>query len=318
MASTSHRHPDVDLDLTRDALATSTLSHGLHVLGDRWTVAVILGAFLGIRRFDEWQAKLNIPRHTLTERLKALAELGLLEQRPYQERPLRHAYHLTDKGLALYNHVLMMWLWERRWGSRQLALPQRLVHRKCGHAFMPELVCAACGDKVGVNDLSLSLKVNNALLAEPVPRQRGARLSPEESTQMGLGLRVDRWALLIISAVLLGCHYFDQLSHVLGIGSSVLARRLSGMVDSGLLLCQTDLNDARRKIYRLTPASRDLFGYIICFSNWAGRYHFHQASSIRPTHKTCGQPLLPQVVCSHCHEPLNPRDVSYAKKIPGA
>ncbi len=301
-----------DLDLTRDALASSTLSHGLQLLGDRWSVAVILSAFLGVRRFDDWQSRLNIPRHTLTQRLKSLMSLGLLEQRPYQTRPLRQAYHLTDKGLALYNHVLMMWAWERRWGSRQLALPQQLVHRNCGHAFLPELGCVACGDKVGVNDLTFSLQTNPALLREPAPRLRSARLSPNEGTQMGLGLRVDRWTLLIVSGLLLGCHYFDQLSHVLGIGSSVLARRLSDMVDCGLLLCQPDLVDARRRVYRLTPASRDLFGYIMCFSSWAGRHHFHTPSSILPTHKACGQAFVPQVVCSHCREPLRAKDVAFS------
>ena len=123
-----------DLDLTRDALASSTLSHGLHLLGDRWTVAVILGAFLGLRRFDEWQTRLNIPRHTLNLRLKALTELGLLQQRPYQQRPLRHAYRLSDKGLTLYSHVLMMWVWERRWGARLLALPHVLCISFDGNA----------------------------------------------------------------------------------------------------------------------------------------------------------------------------------------
>ena len=312
-----------DLDLTRDALASSTLGHGLLLLGDRWTVALILHAFLGVRRFDRWQALLGIPRHTLAARLKALTALDLLEQRPYQERPLRQAYHLTAKGLTLYNHVLMMWVWERRWGSRQLALPQRLVHQTCGHAFVPELGCAACCGKVGLNDLRFSLQVNAALLGKSMSgeaqglatplRQRGARLTPQESQQMGLGLRVDRWALLIVASVFLGCHHFDQLSHVLGIGTSVLARRLASMVEAGLLLCQSDLADARRKIYRLTPASRDLFGYIMCFSSWAARHHFQQPSSIQPTHKACGKPFVPQVVCGHCHEPLQPRDVSFRK-----
>ena len=327
-----------DLDLTRDALASSTLSHGLHLLGDRWTVAVILGAFLGVRRFDELQTRLNIPRHTLNQRLKALTELGLLQQRPYQQRPLRHAYHLTDKGLTLYSHVLMMWVWERRWGARQLALPPRLVHQTCGHAFMPELTCTACGDKVGVGDLTFSLRVNSELLAAmqaasqaanlvsavamPALRQRGSRLARRDSAkdgkegqagQVGLDLRADRWVLLIVSAVLLGCHHFDQLSHVLGIGSSVLARRLSSMVDSGLLLCQADLSDARRKVYRLTPASRDLFGYIMCFASWASRHHFQQASSIMPTHKACGKPFVPQVVCSHCRTPLEGRQVTFTQ-----
>ena len=301
-----------DLDLTRDALASSTLSHGLQVLGDRWSVALILAAFLGVRRFDDWQSRLSIPRHTLTQRLKSLMALGLLELRPYQTRPVRHAYHLTDKGLALYNHVLMMWAWERRWGSRQLALPQRLTHRSCSHPFLPELGCRACGEKVGVNDLVFSLKTNPSLMNEPAPRLRSARLSPTEGAQMGLGLRVDRWTLLIVSGLLLGCHYFDQLSHVLGIGSSVLARRLSDMVDCGLLLCQPDLVDARRKVYRLTPASRDLFGYIMCFSSWASLHHFHQPSSIAPTHKSCGKPFVPQVMCSHCRKPLKPKEVLFS------
>lgn len=299
-----------DLDLTRDALATSTLSHGLHLLGDRWMVALLLGAFLGIRRFDDWQGRLGIPRHTLAERLKRLMELGMLRQRPYQERPVRQGYHLTAKGLQLYPHVLMMWVWERRWGTRPLALPEKLVHRTCGCAFSPQMTCSHCQDKVGVNDLSFTLVVNPGPPAETSLRQRAPRLAAPKEGPMGSGLRVDRWLLMIVSAVLLGCHHFDQLSHVLGIGSSVLARRLSGMVDSGLLLCQADTRDARRKIYRLTPASRDLFGYIICFSNWSSR-HLGQPNSIRSRHKGCGEAFVPSVVCSECRGILQPWDVSF-------
>jgi DNA-binding HxlR family transcriptional regulator len=136
-------------------------------------------------------------------------------------------------------------------------------------------------------------------------------VAANDGTDMGLGLRVDRWSLLIVNAVILGCHHFDQIAHVLGIASSVLSRRLSGMVEAGLLLCQPDLNDARRNIYRLTPASRDLFGYLVCFSTWAARDHLHQPSSIRPIHKGCGKPFVPQVSCSACGEPVKPRDVSF-------
>ena len=290
-------------------MASSTLSHGLQVLGDRWTVSVLLGAFLGVRRFDDWQSQLGIPRQTLTQRLKTLVTLGLLRQRPYQERPQRLGYHLTQQGLALYDHVLMIWAWERRWGSREMPLPQQLVHQPCGHAFVPLMVCSHCHEHVGPNDLRFSLVVNSALMPDPAQRQRTPRMSAQEGPQMGLGLRVDRWALLIVSAVFLGCHYFDQLEQVLGIGPSVLARRLSGMVDDGLLLCQPDLADGRRRIYRMTPGSRDLFGYVLCFSSWASRHHFKQASSIRPTHKGCGEAFVPKVVCSHCQALLLPLEV---------
>lgn len=301
-----------DLDLTRDALASSTLSHGLLVLGDRWTVAVLMGAFTGVNRFDDWQTRLGIPRPTLADRLKNLVALGLMRQREYQQRPTRHAYHLTRAGLQLYGHVLMIWMWEKRWGTRKTALPEKLLHARCGKHFVPVLACAACGEKAGMNDMELTLKVNQALLKEAAQAGRTSRLAATDATGMGLGLRVDRWSLLIVTAVVLGCHYFDQLLHVLGIASSVLSRRLSGMVESGLLLAQPDSEDARRINYRLTPASRDLFAYLVCFSNWAGNHHLHQPSSIRPVHRNCGKPFVPQVVCSQCAEVLQPWDVSFA------
>jgi DNA-binding HxlR family transcriptional regulator len=300
-----------DLDLTRDALASSTLNHGLMVLGDRWTVAVLLGAFTGAHRFEEWQTRLGIPRPTLASRLRSLVGLGLLRRRAYQQRPERFGYHLTSAGLKLYDHVLMSWLWEKRWGTRRTTLPPRLLHHGCGHHFVPVLACSACGDKAGMGDLQLRLQVNSLLLARAGRPGRTARVASTDATSMGLGLRVDRWSLLIVSAVLLGCHYFDQLLHVLGISSSVLARRLGSMVETGLLLCQPDQDDARRNVYRLTAASRDLFGYLVCFSTWASREQLHQPSSIRPTHKACGKAFVPQVVCSACRQRLRPWDVSY-------
>lgn len=302
---------DDQLDLRRDALATSTLDHGLQLLGDRWTMAVVLGAFLGIRRFDNWHRQLAIPRHTLSDRLRALQGLGLLRQRLYQERPPRHEFLLTDKGLALYPHVLMMWSWERRWGRRAGDLPVRLVHARCGQPFVPWLACGECHGKTGIGDLDFTLEPNDALRDRAPGRARAARLAPGDASGPNRGLRVDRWALLIVSAVLLGCHHFDEFSRVLGIGSSVLTRRLADMVEAGLLLAQTDLADGRRRIYRLTPASRDLFGYILCFSSWASRSHFEQPSSIRPLHRACGHAFVPEVVCSHCHAPLSAREVGF-------
>jgi DNA-binding HxlR family transcriptional regulator len=131
-------------------------------------------------------------------------------------------------------------------------------------------------------------------------------------------LRVDRWSLLIVNAVILGCHHFDQLLHVLGISSSVLARRLAGMSESGLLLCEPDTRDQRRNIYRLTPASRDLFGYLVCLSSWAGQHYLHQPSSIRPLHKRCGHGFVPEVSCSSCAAPVFPWDVSFTAVHPAS
>lgn len=303
----------VDINATREAISTSTLSHGLKLVGDRWTVQVLLGAFMGLRRFDDWQAALHIPRHTLADRLKALVQMDVLRPRLYQERPERYAYHLTRKGLALYDSVLMTWEWELRYGDRDAPLPTRLVHQRCGHAFMPELTCSACGEAVQMTDLQFELKPNPRLPHDTAAPPRTPRMSVGDTpgTGMGLGLRVDRWSLLIITALILGCHYFDQLSAVLRIGPSVLTRRLANLVSCGLLQCAVDRDDARRRVYRLTPASRALFGYIVCLSTWASSQHFHEPSSIRPRHTRCGHAFVPRVACGHCHGPVQPWDVAF-------
>ena len=299
-----------DLDLTRDAIASSALNHGLMALGDNWTSAVLMGAFTGINQFDVWHEQLGIPRATLTNRLEKLIDMGLMRRRSYGERPARQGYRLTQAGLKLYNHILMFWAWERRWGLRKDALPTQLVHRSCGQSFTPVLACSACHCKTGLDDLTLTLKVNPILLERAAQSGRNGRVARVDKS--GMGLRVDRWSLLIVNAVILGCHHFDQLVHVLGISSSVLTRRLAGMEQSGLLSCQDDVQDNRRRRYRLTPASRDLFGYLVCLSSWATRHYLHLSASVLTLHKACNQDFTPEVLCSCCAQPVLPWDVTFS------
>ncbi|MCO8251171.1 winged helix-turn-helix transcriptional regulator [Comamonas thiooxydans] len=305
------KQADFDLTLVRDALSSSNLSHGLKLIGDHRTAQVVFGAFLGQRRFDDWLSGSNMPRHTLAERLKSLVQMDVLRPRMYQERPERYAYHLTTKGMALYDSVLMIWDWEQRFGERQAALPSRLVHHNCGHAFHPELACSACDERVSMYDLEYALEPNPKLPHDTGEAMRTPRLRTPTDSGFALGLRVDRWSLLIVTAVTLGCHYFDQLSYVLRIGPGVLSKRLASMVESHLLVCDADRTDARRKRYGLTPSSRGLFGYIVCLATWSGTHYFHEPSSIKPTHKACGNPFVPHVTCSHCHQPLRPWEVKF-------
>ena len=299
----------LDLKLLRAALDTSTLSHGLRRVGDRWTVQILMAAFLRVRRFDEFQARLGIPRPTLSDRLKALVAMQMLRQVPYGTRPVRHEYRLAPKGLAMYDAVLMIWDWESRFGDGAARLPGRLVHRSCGHAFRPKLSCGTCAEEVGIADLTMRLRPNPRLPPDATgsPRTPRVPLGPEPS----LGLRLDRWALMIVTAVILGCRYFDQLGQVLGIGPSVLAGRLAAMVDEGLLRVVPDRDDARRRVYLLTPASRALFPYLTTFATWASEQLFDEAGSIAPIHRACGTPFVARATCSHCHARLDPREVIF-------
>lgn len=300
---------NLDLDLMRAALASSTLSHGLRRVGDRWTVQILMGAFMGLRRFDDFQARLGIPRHTLSERLKTLVAMDLMRLHPYQTRPPRNEYRLAPKGLAIYDAVLMVWDWEHRFGDRQEGLPRRLIHKTCGHAFLPKLACGTCGEEVTMNDLGFRLRPNRRLPAEITRDARTPRISVAGTAS--LGLRLDRWALMIVTAVTLGARHFDQLSHVLSIGPSVLSHRLGAMVEAGLLKVVPDRDDQRRRVYLLTPASRALFGYLTTFATWASEHLLHEPSSIAARHRACGTPFVARAACSHCHARLLPHEVRF-------
>ncbi|MDT8989315.1 winged helix-turn-helix transcriptional regulator [Curvibacter sp. APW13] len=295
-------------DLHR-ALMHGPLSQGLHYLGERWTVAILLGAFMGTKRFEGWLSLLGIPRATLSDRLRSLCQLGVLERRDSSG-----SYHLSPAGLALYDAVLMIWDWERRFGGRDLAMPTTLVHQPCGHAFTPELTCRHCPAPAHLHRLRLELVPSSGLTPPRLPpatRQRGARMGDSAHTaRMGLGLRVDRWALLCVAAVMLGCHHFSSLQVTLGVSSAVLARRLAALVDAGLLHVDADRSDARKRHYALTPASHALLGYIVCFDHWAATHLTHCQPTIAPVHADCGTLFVPTTACSHCHSRLLPREVT--------
>jgi DNA-binding HxlR family transcriptional regulator len=59
-----------------------SIARALEVVGERWTLLIVRDAFLGLRRFDEFQESLGIARNVLTDRLNRLVEEGILERVP--------------------------------------------------------------------------------------------------------------------------------------------------------------------------------------------------------------------------------------------
>jgi len=125
---------------------TCSVARSLAVVGDRWTLMVLRDCFLGTRRFDAFQRQLGATPHVLTDRLRKLVDAGVLERVAYQERPTRHEYRLTEKGLDLYPVIASLVRWGDRWEAGAAGPPLELRHRDCGHATTPTLVCSECGE----------------------------------------------------------------------------------------------------------------------------------------------------------------------------
>ena len=135
---------------------TCSVARALEVVGERWTILILRDAFLGVRRFDEFQRSLGVARNVLNTRLQRLVDAGLLERRRYQERPERFEYRLTDRGLDLWPAIVAL----MQWGDRHLAEgdgpPLVLEHRGCGGPVTDRRTCAHCGADLGVRDVHVT------------------------------------------------------------------------------------------------------------------------------------------------------------------
>ena len=104
-------------------------------------------ALHGMTRFDEFQNSLGIAPNTLTRRLNALVEAGLLERRRYSDHPPREEYVPTARGRDLRPVVVAL----LAWGNKHFApegLSVILINRKTGAVVDPILADPATGRPV--------------------------------------------------------------------------------------------------------------------------------------------------------------------------
>jgi DNA-binding HxlR family transcriptional regulator len=136
-----------------------SLARALEVIGERWTPLILRDAFYGVRRFNDFQAHLDIPKAVLSDRLSGLVEEGILERRPDPQHAGRHIYELTAQGRELWPALYALLVW----GGRHRHPNSRVFkHAACGTRLDDNGRCDTCGMTPGPEDI----------LTEP---QRGRR-----------------------------------------------------------------------------------------------------------------------------------------------
>ena len=117
----------------------------LEIVGEWWSLLIVRDAFLGVTRFDDFQARLGISRNILTQRLNHLVDNGVLRRVPYEDHPPRSEYRLTDKGRDLWHVVTAMRQWGDRWAAPD-GPPLKVRHNTCGRITKAVPVCSHCGE----------------------------------------------------------------------------------------------------------------------------------------------------------------------------
>ena len=122
-----------------------SVARTLAVVGERWTMLILREAFLGRRRFDDFQRNTGIARNILATRLRALTRHGIFERVRSRDSAKRVEYRLSQKGLDLYPVLISLMRWGDRWLAGKQGPPMMLIHRGCGRTTRPKMVCTHCG-----------------------------------------------------------------------------------------------------------------------------------------------------------------------------
>lgn len=120
----------------------SSLADAVERVGDRWTLLVVDALLDGPARYGELQdAVEGISPNVLSQRLKHLEAEGLVLATPYQDRPQRFAYELTERGRELGDVLTLL----AQWGAAGVGADERaLRHELCGTPVEVRRWCPTC------------------------------------------------------------------------------------------------------------------------------------------------------------------------------
>jgi DNA-binding HxlR family transcriptional regulator len=130
-----------------------SIGHVLDIIGEGWSILIIREAFLGTRRFEEFQSRLGIARNILTARLKNLCANQILDRVPVKEGARRHEYLLTHKGKEMMPLLIALTQWGDKWVFGAGNEPMIFLDREDGQPISRVQVYSARGEVLRPRDI---------------------------------------------------------------------------------------------------------------------------------------------------------------------
>lgn len=109
----------------------------------------------GNHRFDALVRNTGAPRDRLASRLRALEAAGVIERRPYSDRPPRSEYHLTEAGRDLRHVLQSLRAWGDTWAVDE---PPNVFVHSCGHVLGDSVLCGHCSQPADPDELTLQVR----------------------------------------------------------------------------------------------------------------------------------------------------------------
>lgn len=133
-----------------------SVGHVLDIIGEGWSILIIREAFLGTRRFEEFQGRLGIARNILTARLKKLCANEILDRVPVKEGAKRHEYILTAKGKDMMPLLVALTQWGDKWVFGEDSKPVIFLDREQGLPIPQVQVFSARGEALRPRDVMIT------------------------------------------------------------------------------------------------------------------------------------------------------------------
>jgi len=132
-----------------------SIAQSLEVLGDWWTLLVVREAFLGSRRFADFEANLAISKNILSQRLEHLVQHGVLNRVNVGVHGTRYEYALTVMGKDLATLLSALRQWGDRWVYGAGNEPLLVVDRRTGRPIPRLRILGQDGTPLRSSDLAL-------------------------------------------------------------------------------------------------------------------------------------------------------------------
>lgn len=120
----------------------------------------------------------------------------------------------------------------------------------------------------------------------------------------------DAWSLLIVKELMLRNRRFDGILAQTGIAESSLAARLKALERTGVVEKRAYQARPTRYEYRLTKKGEGLWPVLVTLTRWGDGWSGHEPPPLRYNCTCCGNDAEPQLACSTCSAPLEPRSVA--------